>query len=128
MRLGRLAPALLALPALAQGPGFEARLPEWAPALLACLAGRPGAMVVEAWPAAPGAVSARLLLPGGAREDCLADPAAAEVLARRAVGPAERLPGEGLRAFMAERRCADAWRVTDAAGRELGWLAYPGCG
>ena len=38
------------------------------------------------------------------------------------------MPGEGLRAFMLERRCVDAWRVEDAQGRELGWLAYPACG
>lgn len=117
---------LLALPAAAQQPGWEARAAEWAPALRACLVGHPGAMVVEAWEA-EGAIAARLLLPGGAREDCRADPAGA-VLSRDPVAAAERRPGEGLRAFMAERRCVDAWRVEDAAGRELGWLAYPGCG
>jgi hypothetical protein len=117
---------LLALPAASQPPGWEARAAEWSPAFRACLEGRPGAMVVEAWKA-EGGIASRLLLPGGAREDCVASPAGA-VATRAAVPPAERRPGEGLRAFMAERRCVDAWRVTDAGGRELGWLAYPGCG
>jgi hypothetical protein len=125
----RLLPALLllALPALAQ-PGWEERVRELAPALRACLAERPGAMVVEAWPTDGGKAGARLLLPGGAREDCVADPGRAAVEGRRAVDPADRRPGEGIRAFMLKRRCVDAWRVEDAAGRELGWLAYPGCG
>ena len=115
----RLAPvlALLAGPALAQAAGWESRAAEWAPALRACLEGRPGAMVVQAWEA-DGGVTARLLLPGGAREDC-------QGAARRPAGPPR--PGEGLRAFMLERRCVDAWRVVDDAGRELGWLAYPEC-
>jgi hypothetical protein len=91
---------------------------EWAPVLRECLAGRPGGMVVAAWQEAGGVV-ARLLLPGGAREDCAGG-------GRRAAGAPR--PDEGLRAFMPDRRCVDAWRVVDAAGRELGWLAYPGCG
>ncbi|MGG5808303.1 hypothetical protein [Falsiroseomonas sp. CW058] len=121
-----LATLMAALPAAAQGPGWEGRVRDLAPALRACLADRPGAMVVEAWPAGSGRTGARLLLPGGGREDCLAGPGAVE--GRRPVEPGDRLPGEGLRAFMLERRCADAWRVEDVAGRELGWLAYPGCG
>jgi hypothetical protein len=108
-----LVPAL----ALAQGPGWDSRAAEWAPALRACLEGRAGAMVVEAWEAA-GGLTARLLLPDGVREDCQGG-------ARRPAGP-PRL-GEGLRAFMLERRCVDAWRVVDDAGREQGWLAYPEC-
>lgn len=123
-----LALPLLALPALAQAPGWEARLPDLAPALLACLAGRPGAMVVEAWPMNRGMAGARLLLPGGAREDCVAEIGGGTVAARHPVAPGDRRPDEGLRAFMPERRCVDAIRVTDAAGRELGWLAYAGCG
>ncbi len=119
---------LLAGPALAQAPGWEARVRELAPALRACLADRPGAMVVEAWPMNRGLAGARLLLPGGAREDCVADPGTGAVDGRRAVEPGDRRPGEGLRAFMLERRCVDAWRVEDEAGRELGWLAYPGWG
>jgi hypothetical protein len=118
--------ALLALPAAAQQPGWEARAVEWAPALRACLGDHPGGMVIEAWEA-ERAVAARLLLPGGAREDCRADPAGT-VLSREPVGATDRRPGEGIRAFMPERRCVDAWRVEDASGRELGWLAYPGCG
>lgn len=121
-----LALLLLALPAAAQQPGWEARVRELAPALRACLADRPGAMAVGAWPAERG-VLARLLLPGGAREDCEADPGGM-VAGRHEVAPGDRRPDEGLRAFMLERRCVDAWRVEDAAGRELGWLAYPGCG
>ncbi len=112
---------LLVAPAIAQGAGWETSVRELAPALRACLADRPDAMVVDA---APG--FARLLLPGGAREDCLAAPGLA--VTRHAVDPADRRPGEGVRAFMLERRCVDAWRVEDSAGRELGWLAYPGCG
>lgn len=118
---------LLAGPALAQA-GWEVRVAEFAPALRACLADRPGAMVVEAWPMNRGLAGARLLLPGGAREDCEADLGAGTVRARAAVAPADRGPEEGLRAFMLERRCVDARRVEDEAGRELGWLAYPGCG
>jgi hypothetical protein len=125
----RIAAALLlALPALAQPPGWEARVAELAPALRACLADRPGAMVVEAWPMNRGLAGARVLLPGGAREDCVADLGTGVVDSRRVVEPGDRRAGEGLRAFMLDRRCVDAWRVTDAAGRELGWLAYPGCG
>jgi hypothetical protein len=119
--------ALLALPAAAQAPGWEGQVRAYAPALRACLADRPGAMVVEAWPA-PRGVMARVLLPGGAREDCLADPATGAIAGRSPVEPADRRPGEAPRAFMLERRCVDAWRVEDEAGREMGWLAYPGCG
>jgi hypothetical protein len=115
---------LLALPATAQAPGWEARAAEWSPAFRACLDGRAGGMVVEAWEA-EGGIASRLLLPGGGREDCVAS--LDGLVASRAPAGARR-PGEGLRAFMTERRCVDAWRVTDAAGGELGWLAYPGCG
>jgi hypothetical protein len=119
---------LLAAPALAQAPGWETRLRELAPALRACLADRPGAMVVEAWPMNRGLAGARLLLPGGAREDCVADLGLALVVSRNVVPAEDRRPGEGIRAFMLERRCVDAWRVDGEDGRELGWLAYPGCG
>lgn len=126
----RLAAALvlLAAPALAQAPGWEARLPEIAPALRACLAERSGAMVVLAWPMEQGMAGARLLLPGGAREDCVAALAGGSVESRAPVAAGDRRADEGARAFMLERRCVDAWRVADGAGRELGWLAYPGCG
>lgn len=126
----RLAPALLLLaaPALAQAPGWEAHVREWAPALRACLADRPGAMAVEAWPMNRGLVGARLLLTGGAREDCVADVALGLVVSRNLVAGEDRRPGEGLRAFMLERRCVDAWRLDGEDGRALGWLAYPGCG
>lgn len=124
MRRAAAALLLVALPAAAQG--WEDRLRELAPALRACLAGRPGAMVVDAWEAAPG-TAARLLLPGGVREDCTTD-AGGAVQRRDPVAPGDRRAGEGIRAFMLERRCVDAWRVEDEAGRELGWLAYPGCG
>lgn len=126
----RLAAALLLLagPALAQAPGWEARVRELAPALRACLDDRQGAMVVEAWPMNRGLVGARLLLTGGAREDCVADLGLGLVVSRNVVPAQDRRPGEGLRAFMLERRCVDAWRVDGEDGRELGWLAYPGCG
>lgn len=127
----RAMPAALVLalampPAMAQAPaapGWEAQAAAWAPALTACLAGQGRAMVVEAW-AEGAALTARLLLPEGGRQDCLVRSGA--VLARAPAGP--KRPGEGLRAFMRERRCVDAWRVVDATGREVGWLAYPGCG
>ncbi|NKE47829.1 hypothetical protein HB662_23840 [Roseomonas frigidaquae] len=128
MRRATLALALLAAPAAAQAPGWEARVVEYAPALRACLATKPEAMVLEAWPAARGMTLARLLLPDGTREDCLAHPNGMLVEGRRAVPEEERRPGEGLRAFMLQRRCVDAWRVVDGEGKELGWLAYPGCG
>jgi len=119
---------LLALPARAQAPGWEAMVAAMAPALIACLAERPGAMVVEARWLGATRLSARLLLPGGARVACLAESVSGAVLGRAAVAEADRRPGEGLRAFMLERRCADAWRVTTPLGQELGWLAYPACG
>ena len=120
---------MLPLPATAQeAPWWEAHLRELAPALRACLTDRPGAMVVSAWPMNHGLAGARVLLPGGAREDCVADPGRAVVERRMPVGAEDRRPGEELRAFMLERRCVDAWRVQDDAGRELGWLAYPACG
>ncbi len=136
----RLAAALLllALPAAAQGPlpaqGPPPAFPWWdhardlAPALRACLAGRPGAMVVAAAPMNHGLALARVLLPGGAREDCVADLGRGAVERRGPVPAEARLPEEGLRAFMLERRCVDAWRVDAPDGRELGWLAYPACG
>jgi len=118
--------ALVALPAAAEG--WEDRAAELAPAWRACLADRPGAMVVQAWPMKRGLAVARLLLRGDAREDCVADPATGAVDSRRAVSPGDRHADEGLRAFMLERRCVDARRLVDAAGREMGWLAYPACG
>ncbi len=121
MRL--LAALVVALPAAAQAPGWEAEVHRLAPALRACLDGQAGAMVVDAWALDDARVQARLLLPGGTRQDCVA----ADAVQSRAPAGAAR-PGEGLRAFMLERRCVDAWRVTDPAGRELGWLAYPECG
>jgi hypothetical protein len=126
MRVAAL--VLLAGPALAQTAGWEDEAAALAGPLRACLAERPGAMVVEAWRDGPDRIVARLLLPGGAREDCSAEAASGAVTQRQPVPPGDVRPGEGLRAFMTERRCVDAWRLTDAAGRELGWLGYPGCG
>ncbi|WP_270933851.1 hypothetical protein [Falsiroseomonas oryzae] len=130
-----LALLMLTVPAAAQQPGRDSQQPGWetmvrdlASALRACLAERPGGMVVEAWPMNHGKAGARLLLPGGAREDCVADLGSGAVESRRPVADQDRRPGETLRAFMLDRRCVDAWRIEDAAGRELGWLAYPGCG
>ncbi len=105
--------ALLAGPVLAQGPGWEGEAAALAVPLRACLAERPGAMVVEAWREGPERVVARLLLPGGAREDCSAGAASGSVAQRRPVPAGDVRPGEGLRAFMTERRCVDAWRLTD---------------
>jgi hypothetical protein len=118
---------LLAGVALAQPPGWEGRLAEIAPALRACLEGRPGAMVVDAF-GGGARLHVRLRLPGNRREECLVDRRDAVVEERRGLSPGESTPGERLRAFMLERRCVDAVRVVDAAGRELGWLAYPACG
>jgi len=119
---------MLVLPGAAQAQRWEDRVRDFAPALRACLADRPGAMAVEAWTTERGLVAAHLLLPGGAREDCVVDAASGAVESRQAVRPGDRRGPEGPRAFMLERRCVDAWRVVDAEGRELGWLAYPGCG
>jgi hypothetical protein len=118
-----MAALMVALPVAAEAPGWEAEVVRLAPPLRACLEGQPGAMVVDAWALEDGRVHARLLRPGGVREDCVA----ASRVESRAPAGAARI-GEGLRAFMLERRCVDAWRVTDADGRELGWLAYPECG
>lgn len=129
MRRVAAALVLLTLSAGAQEPPWwETHLRELAPALRACLADRPGAMVVSGWPMNHGLAGARVLLPGGAREDCLADLGRAAVQRRMPVGAEDRRPDEGLRAFMLDRRCVDAWRVQDDAGREVGWLAYPACG
>lgn len=122
-----LAASLLLAPA-AHGQGWEAGLPAIAPALRACLDGRPGAMVVDVREAGQGRLDARLLLPGGGQEACAVSADGMRVESRRPVDPAAARSGGMLRAFMSERRCADARRVEDAAGRELGWLAYPGCG
>lgn len=113
--------------AAAQSPPWESRLRELAPAMRACLQDRPGAMAVDAF-GGPGGVRVRLLLPRGAREECVVEPRSGVVEERRGLSPGESTPGEGPRAFMLERRCVDATRVEDAAGRELGWLAYPACG
>jgi hypothetical protein len=119
---------LLALPAAAQGPPWTEHLRDLAPAMRACLAGKPGAIVVMAWPMNHGLALSRVLLPGGAREDCAADLGTARVERVTPVAVDERLPGEGIYAFMLERRCVDARRVESVDGRELGWLAYPACG
>jgi len=121
-------PLLALAPAAAQEAGWERLLPGIAGSLRACLAERPGAMVVEAWPMEAGRLAARLLMPGGAREDCVVGTSTTSVETRHPVPPQEKRPGEGLRAFMLERRCVDAWRIDSPEGRELGWLAYPGCG
>jgi hypothetical protein len=129
LRRAAAALLLLALPAVAQQPPWwEAHLHAFAPALRACIADRPGAMVVAAWPMDHGLAGARVLLPDGVREDCVADTGRAVVERRMPVAAGDRRPDEGLRAFMLERRCVDAWRVEDDAGREVGWLAYPACG
>ncbi|WP_372624160.1 hypothetical protein [Falsiroseomonas sp.] len=119
---------LLALPAAAQEPGWERHVRELAPALRACLADRPGAMVLEAWPMNHGKAGARLLLPGGGEERCVADLGRGVVDSRSPVAPQDTRPDLGLRTFMLERRCVDARRIEDANGRELGWLAYRACG
>jgi hypothetical protein len=64
---------LLALPATAQAPGWEARAAEWSPAFRACLDGRAGGMVVEAWEA-EGGIASRLLLPGGGARGLRGEP------------------------------------------------------
>ncbi len=126
MRLAALA-LVLAVPAAAQAPPWWDRARDLAPALRACLQDRPGAMVVGAVPMNHGMALARVLLPGGAREDCVADLGTGAVAQREPVAEGQRMPDEGLRAFMLERRCVDAWRLDGADGRELGWLAYPAC-
>jgi hypothetical protein len=125
---GALLLALLAQPAAAQGPPWPERAAELAPALRACLAGNAQAKVVWAWFMDRGLAQARVLLPGGAREDCTADLGTGQVVRREPVTGGTLLPGEGERAFMLDRGCADARRVDDTQGRVLGWLAYPACG
>jgi hypothetical protein len=120
----RRAALLALLPGAALAQGWEAMVVPLAPALRACLEGQGAAMVVDARWLDATRIEARLLLPGGARQDCVAAGGAVE---SRAPAGAPRA-GEGLRAFMLERRCVDAWRVTAPSGQELGWLAYPGCG
>ena len=111
-----------------QGPPWWDHLRDLMPALRACLADRPGAMVVESWFMNHGLALARVRLPDGTRQDCVADLGTGAVERRDPVPADSRLPGEGLRAFMLERRCVDAIRVDAPDGRELGWLAYPACG
>jgi hypothetical protein len=119
----------LAQTAAAQGPPWTERLVDLAPAMRACLEGQPPqAMVVLAWPMNHGLALSRLLLPGGARQDCVADLGTGRIERRDPVAAGERRPDEGVQAFMTDRRCADARRIEDAAGRVLGWLAYPACG
>jgi hypothetical protein len=120
--------AMLAIPAAAQEPGWERHVRELAPALRACLADRPGAMVLEAWPMNHGKAGARVLLQGGAEERCVADIGRGVVEQRSPLPPPAAGADPGLRTFMLDRRCVDAWRVVDEAGRELGWLAYRACG
>jgi len=126
----RLAAALLlvALPAAAQGPFWTDRLRDLMPVLRACLADQPGAMVVQALPMNHGLALARVRLADGTRQDCVGDLGTGRVERRDPVPQDSRLPGEGLRAFMLERRCVDAQRIDGPDGRELGWLAYPACG
>lgn len=118
--------ALLAAPAAAQQPGWERHARDLAPAIRACLADRPGAMVLEAWPMNHGKAGVRVLLAGGAEERCLADVGRARVESRMPLATPVR-PDPGLRTFMLDRRCVDARRIEDAEGRELGWLAYRAC-
>ncbi|WP_170985196.1 hypothetical protein [Roseomonas sp. AR75] len=120
---------LAASSAAAQGPPWTQHLVELAPAMRACLDGQPQqAMVVLSWPMNHGLALSRLLLPGGARQDCVADLGTGRVERRDPVGANERMPGEGVQAFMLDRRCVDARRVEDPGGKVLGWLAYPACG
>ncbi|PWS35760.1 hypothetical protein DFH01_19470 [Falsiroseomonas bella] len=119
----------LAQGSVAQGPPWTERLVELAPAMRACLEGQPPeAMVVLAWPMNRGLAMSRLLLPGGARQDCVADLGTGRVERRDPVAPDQRMPGEGIQSFMLDRRCVDARRIEDSAGKVLGWLAYPACG
>jgi hypothetical protein len=112
-----------------QGPPWTERLVDLAPAMRACLEGQPlEAMVVLAWPMNHGLAMSRLLLPGGARQDCVADLGTGQVVRRDPVAEGSRLPDEGVQAFMLDRRCVDARRIEDSTGKVLGWLAYPACG
>ena len=122
-----LAALLLATPAVAQD-GWERLVPDFAPLMAACLEDRPGAMVIHAH-LPPGArLEALTLLPDGRQESCVADLIAGRVIVRDVLRPEHHGAGPHLRAFMLDRRCVDARRVDGADGREIGWLAYPGCG
>lgn len=93
----------------------------------ACLQGRPDAMAVMAWPMNHGLALLRLLLADGTRQDCVADLGRGEVVRREPVAPGDRLPGEGVQAFMLERGCVDARRVEAPSGAVVGWLGYAAC-
>jgi hypothetical protein len=123
-----LALLLAALPAAAQEAGWERLLPGFANAMAACLRDRPGGMVIEARLPAGARMEAVTLLPDGRQELCVLDLMLGRVVTRGPLRPEHEQPGPHLRAFMLERRCVDARRVEDADGREVGWLAYPGCG
>lgn len=115
------------MPAVAQDASWERLLPDVAIPLRACLAGRGEAMVVDAR-LAPGARLEAVVQRGGDWEICVVDLPRGTVMLRTPLPAGEAPRGPHLRAFMLERRCVDATRVTDASGAELGWLAYPGCG
>ena len=119
---------LVALPAAAGEPEWERLLPGFAAAMTACLRERPGAMVIEARLPPGGRMEVVTLLPDGTQELCVLDLIMGQIISRDRLRPEHVIPGPHLRAFMPERRCVDARRVEDANGREVGWLAYPGCG
>jgi hypothetical protein len=122
--------ALLALAPARAAADWEGMLPEIAPALVACLRGfAPDGMVVAAAPFTDGRILARIARGDGSALDCTALPRPPEQpeLVRHRVTAEMLRASRGLRAFMLERRCADAWRVDTPDGRVLGWLAYPQC-
>ncbi|MFC4168472.1 hypothetical protein [Teichococcus aestuarii] len=133
--LCRLGFALLiagAMPALAQeGEGGFARLPQMAPALVACLQAAPGSAATAALPMNHGRALVRLERPDGERRECVAElgPAGrpARVESDRPVGAAPPLPGEGERRFTLRPLCGGAAAVRDEAGTAAGWLNPSAC-
>ncbi|MXP63592.1 hypothetical protein E0493_09555 [Roseomonas sp. M0104] len=120
-----------AFPALAQDEGWTRFLPKLAPAMVACLQGEAGSAASAALPMNHGRALVRLERADGERLECIAELAPPGQPARREslkpLGAAPPLPGEDERRFTLERPCAAARQVSDAAGRELGWLSAPGC-
>ena len=128
MRAALAALMLAAAPAAAQEQGWERLLPGFAGAMSACLRDRPGGMVIDARLPQGARMEVVTLLTNGRQELCVLDLMMGRIIMRDPLRPEHEQSGPHPRAFMLERRCLDARRVEDADGREVGWLAYPGCG
>jgi uncharacterized lipoprotein YbaY/uncharacterized membrane protein len=116
----------------------DARETDWAhllpgllPAVQACAVARPG-QVVRAWSMPLGKAGVRIMVPGGARYDCLADIAAARVERVGIVVPVEPMPGEGRPVFRpgvpaSAEACRAIETVRAPDGTPVGSLAWETC-